>query len=247
MLQLDLFPDFTLAGGLVSGECGSVVVDTATNKVYGHVVGSDPLGHAYVAPLADVLHQIAVCFGGEAVPRFAACNVARDSSQSPADRNAGGTAPDAQRSEEVVPGSDALPASRADQTVRVAKELEKLSMPEMTDEPEKGPRSIGRLGKSTYDTASDQTEAKSPLMRATPGDASSPLAAETADLRLLDESTRPDKGGDEENRFRLPAWASNNLNDLGGPVWGEWSEWVWDASQARWWRARQDKQGMNPS
>ncbi|KAL2129915.1 hypothetical protein VTI74DRAFT_7144 [Chaetomium olivicolor] len=27
------------------------------------------------------------------------------------------------------------------------------------------------------------------------------------------------------------------------PIWGEWTEWQWDASQARWWRARQDNKG----
>ncbi|KAK4106356.1 hypothetical protein N658DRAFT_414266, partial [Parathielavia hyrcaniae] len=49
-------------GNLPVGECGSVVVDSATNKVYGHVVGSDPLGHAYVVPLLAVLDQISRCF-----------------------------------------------------------------------------------------------------------------------------------------------------------------------------------------
>ncbi|KAG7284002.1 hypothetical protein NEMBOFW57_010360 [Staphylotrichum longicolle] len=39
-------------GPIMSGECGSVVVDQETNKVYGHVVGNDPLGHAYVATLS---------------------------------------------------------------------------------------------------------------------------------------------------------------------------------------------------
>ncbi|KAH6867871.1 hypothetical protein B0T10DRAFT_419246, partial [Thelonectria olida] len=48
--------------GLISGECGSAVIDRATNKVYGHVVGSDPLGHAYVIPLAHVLDQVKSCF-----------------------------------------------------------------------------------------------------------------------------------------------------------------------------------------
>ncbi|KAH7111489.1 hypothetical protein B0J13DRAFT_272324 [Dactylonectria estremocensis] len=48
--------------GLINGECGSIVIDRATNEVYGHVVGSDPLGHAYVVPLAYVLEQVKACF-----------------------------------------------------------------------------------------------------------------------------------------------------------------------------------------
>ncbi|KAL2128566.1 hypothetical protein VTI74DRAFT_9007 [Chaetomium olivicolor] len=55
------------SGGLLSGESGSVVVDSRTNNVYGHVVGSDPLGHAYVVPIAHVLEQLMDSFGLEDV------------------------------------------------------------------------------------------------------------------------------------------------------------------------------------
>ncbi|RYP54212.1 hypothetical protein DL768_000991 [Monosporascus sp. mg162] len=48
--------------GLIGGECGSIAIDQETNEVYGHVVGSDPLGHAYVVPLAHVLDQVKVSF-----------------------------------------------------------------------------------------------------------------------------------------------------------------------------------------
>jgi hypothetical protein len=43
-------------------------VDETTNNVYGHVVGSDPFGHAYVVPLAHVLVQVADCFSGLPAP-----------------------------------------------------------------------------------------------------------------------------------------------------------------------------------
>ncbi len=44
--------------GILSGESGSVVVDSKTNKVYGHVVGSGSRGHAYVVPMVHVLQQL---------------------------------------------------------------------------------------------------------------------------------------------------------------------------------------------
>ncbi|KAK3896783.1 hypothetical protein C8A05DRAFT_20318, partial [Staphylotrichum tortipilum] len=50
-------------GGILSGESGSVVVDSATNKVYGHVVGSGSQGHAYIVPLVRVLQQLSGLFG----------------------------------------------------------------------------------------------------------------------------------------------------------------------------------------
>ena len=37
-----------------------------TNEVFGHIIGSDPLGHAYVVPLTHVLEQIETCFGVDA-------------------------------------------------------------------------------------------------------------------------------------------------------------------------------------
>lgn len=50
-------------------------MDRATNKVYGHVVGSDSFGHAYVVPLAHVLAQVKDCFpGSPSPPKLAASN-----------------------------------------------------------------------------------------------------------------------------------------------------------------------------
>ncbi|KAF5004049.1 hypothetical protein FDECE_9424, partial [Fusarium decemcellulare] len=49
--------------GLISGECGSVVVDDDTNEIYGHVVGCNTSGHALIVPLKHVLTQVKHCFG----------------------------------------------------------------------------------------------------------------------------------------------------------------------------------------
>ncbi|ORY13218.1 hypothetical protein BCR34DRAFT_600134 [Clohesyomyces aquaticus] len=48
--------------GIVEGECGSVVVDQMDNSVYGHIIGTNPMGHAYVVPFADVVAQIKIMF-----------------------------------------------------------------------------------------------------------------------------------------------------------------------------------------
>ncbi|CAM1510525.1 Fc.00g008600.m01.CDS01 [Cosmosporella sp. VM-42] len=48
--------------GLVPGECGSIVVDQGSYEVYGHVVGSNFLGHAYAVPLMGTIEQVKVCF-----------------------------------------------------------------------------------------------------------------------------------------------------------------------------------------
>lgn len=37
-------------GGILKGECGAIIINQATYDVYGHVVGSGPLGHAYLVP-----------------------------------------------------------------------------------------------------------------------------------------------------------------------------------------------------
>ena len=50
-----------LSLGFVPGECGSTVVDSKSNKVYGHIVASDPLGSGYVVPLARTIDQISTC------------------------------------------------------------------------------------------------------------------------------------------------------------------------------------------
>ncbi|KAI9150050.1 Calcium/calmodulin-dependent protein kinase type 1 [Paramyrothecium foliicola] len=53
---------------ILPGECGSVVVNRATNRIYGHVVGNDALGHAYIVPMVHVFDQINTCFDGIASP-----------------------------------------------------------------------------------------------------------------------------------------------------------------------------------
>ncbi|KAM5383594.1 hypothetical protein ACJZ2D_002043 [Fusarium nematophilum] len=52
---------------LVSGECGSIIVDQETHEVYGHVIGSGPAGHVYLVPLRLVFEQIGTCFGTNCV------------------------------------------------------------------------------------------------------------------------------------------------------------------------------------
>lgn len=74
-------------GRIISGECGSVVVDKATNKVYGHIVGSDPLGHAYVVSLAHVFAQLSPCFDGKAWPRLSVPHDVRGGSRSPIEQS----------------------------------------------------------------------------------------------------------------------------------------------------------------
>lgn len=54
---------YFVAGDFVPGECGSVVVDSVSNKVYGHIVASDPLGHGYVVPIFRTIDQISTCLG----------------------------------------------------------------------------------------------------------------------------------------------------------------------------------------
>ncbi|RSL79782.1 hypothetical protein CEP51_007105 [Fusarium floridanum] len=53
--------------GLISGEFGSVVVDQKTHEVYGHVIGCNPWGHAFVVPLRHVLSQVKASFGATRV------------------------------------------------------------------------------------------------------------------------------------------------------------------------------------
>lgn len=40
------------------GDSGSVVIDAATNAIYGHVVGVNPIGEVYVSPYAAIIEQI---------------------------------------------------------------------------------------------------------------------------------------------------------------------------------------------
>ncbi|WQF87711.1 hypothetical protein CDEST_12725 [Colletotrichum destructivum] len=53
--------------GVFPGECGSIVVDQKSFEVYGHVVGSNHLGHAYIVPLSDTFDQIRTAFNSENV------------------------------------------------------------------------------------------------------------------------------------------------------------------------------------
>jgi hypothetical protein len=48
--------------GLIDGDSGSVVVDQENFDIYGHVVGSSPLQHAYVVPFKYIIEQIKIEF-----------------------------------------------------------------------------------------------------------------------------------------------------------------------------------------
>ncbi|KAK4449843.1 hypothetical protein QBC34DRAFT_298165 [Podospora aff. communis PSN243] len=52
---------------ILEGECGSLVIDQMTHKVYGHVVAAGPCGHTYVVPLVHVFAQIKTSFGADEV------------------------------------------------------------------------------------------------------------------------------------------------------------------------------------
>jgi hypothetical protein len=52
---------------VLPGESGSVVVDQDTFAVYGHVIGSDRLGHALTVPLCDTIQQVAIAFNSSSV------------------------------------------------------------------------------------------------------------------------------------------------------------------------------------
>ena len=52
---------------LTIGDCGSWVVDTLTNELYGHVVAADMFGDAYVVPLNETLEQIEEVLDAESV------------------------------------------------------------------------------------------------------------------------------------------------------------------------------------
>ncbi|KAJ3545957.1 hypothetical protein NM208_g2256 [Fusarium decemcellulare] len=43
---------------LKRGDSGSIVVDATTSTIYGHVVGSNPIGEVYISPYAAILEQI---------------------------------------------------------------------------------------------------------------------------------------------------------------------------------------------
>lgn len=44
------------------GDSGAIVIDSLTHEVYGHVVGSNPLGEVYVSPYIEILRQISLAF-----------------------------------------------------------------------------------------------------------------------------------------------------------------------------------------
>ena len=49
------------------GDCGSWIVDEATNEVYGHVVASDIFGEVYVTPIKETLKQVEEVLGADSV------------------------------------------------------------------------------------------------------------------------------------------------------------------------------------
>ncbi|KAI4209118.1 MAG: hypothetical protein LQ351_007924 [Letrouitia transgressa] len=59
--------DANILTALETGDCGSWIVDEATNEVYGHVVASDVFGEVYVAPLKETLKQIEEVLGADSV------------------------------------------------------------------------------------------------------------------------------------------------------------------------------------
>ncbi|KAH7123188.1 hypothetical protein EDB81DRAFT_890882 [Dactylonectria macrodidyma] len=52
---------------LKRGDSGSIVVDATTNTIYGHVIGSNPIGEFYISPYAAVIEQIQYRFPGSDV------------------------------------------------------------------------------------------------------------------------------------------------------------------------------------
>ncbi|KAL2836918.1 hypothetical protein BJY01DRAFT_251712 [Aspergillus pseudoustus] len=55
----------TDAHGLIKGDSGSLVVDHLTNEIYGYVVALNPMGEAYIMPLAPTLTQIKEALGAD--------------------------------------------------------------------------------------------------------------------------------------------------------------------------------------
>ncbi|CAI6079637.1 unnamed protein product, partial [Clonostachys chloroleuca] len=52
---------------LTYGDSGALVIDALTNDIYGHVIGSNPLGEIYISPFVSVLQQIRQKFPGQAL------------------------------------------------------------------------------------------------------------------------------------------------------------------------------------
>ncbi|CAH0032767.1 unnamed protein product, partial [Clonostachys rhizophaga] len=50
---------------LTYGDSGALVIDALTNDIYGHVIGSNPLGEIYISPFVSVLQQIRQKFPGQ--------------------------------------------------------------------------------------------------------------------------------------------------------------------------------------
>ncbi|OCK72670.1 hypothetical protein K432DRAFT_271758, partial [Lepidopterella palustris CBS 459.81] len=44
-------------GGVIDGDCGSIIIDQQTSEVYDHVVGANPLDQAYIVPLIATVEQ----------------------------------------------------------------------------------------------------------------------------------------------------------------------------------------------
>ena len=52
---------------LAQGDCGSAVVDSQNFELYGHVIGVNPLGYAYVIPFDHTIKQVTYSFGTSSV------------------------------------------------------------------------------------------------------------------------------------------------------------------------------------
>jgi hypothetical protein len=140
----------------MSGESGSVVVDRATNKVYGHVVGSDPIGHAYVVSLAHVLDQVKDHLNVEATPKFAIPSGVGGSLKRPGEKNAPRTFSDTWE-----PKSNMVDATFAESWPDLAQESLSLSrIPRCFgshEEKEYRQPSTTRLAKLAGDSDEDET------------------------------------------------------------------------------------------
>jgi hypothetical protein len=68
----------THALDILDGESGSLVIDQETHEVYGHVIGSDPCGFAYVVPMTVIIAKIKACFKTDEVQIFKPSTASED-------------------------------------------------------------------------------------------------------------------------------------------------------------------------
>jgi serine/threonine protein kinase len=138
--------------GIVAGECGSIVVNRATDRIFGHVVGSDTLGHAYVVPLSRVFEQVNSRFEGFAEP-------VRLSAPRKAESEASSSAAGQRRLKQVHSGFEQLDtdAAKSDyEDLFMTENGDTVTLSQMVhdflDKQAINARSLG----STYSTVSDQ-------------------------------------------------------------------------------------------